>query len=112
MKVLVHDAIGIRLCARQLHQDRFLWANTALGAQTILSREQPDALVLDLADPKTCTMRDNARVGEVVQRTIELNQALGNVVSDANRAKTIIQLASQWANGLTAVVTGAAPSMP
>ena len=48
MKVLVHDGIGIWLCARRLHQGRFLWANTALGAQMALSREQLDALVLGL----------------------------------------------------------------
>lgn len=48
MKVLVHDGIGTWLCARRLHQGRFLWANTALGAQMALSREQLDALVLGL----------------------------------------------------------------
>jgi len=48
MKVLVHDGIGIWLCARRLHQGRFFWANTALGAQMALSREQLDALVLGL----------------------------------------------------------------
>lgn len=48
MKVLVHDGIGIWLCARRLHQGRFLWANNALGAQMALSREQLDALVLGL----------------------------------------------------------------
>ena len=48
MKVLVHDGIGVWLCARRLHQGRFLWANTALGAQMALSREQLDALVLGL----------------------------------------------------------------
>ncbi|WP_042674443.1 IS66 family insertion sequence element accessory protein TnpB [Variovorax sp. CF313] len=48
MKILVHDGIGIWLCARRLHQGRFLWANTALGVQMALSREQLDALVLGL----------------------------------------------------------------
>ncbi|MDQ0036632.1 transposase [Variovorax boronicumulans] len=31
MKVLVHDGIGIWLCARRLNQGRFLWANASLG---------------------------------------------------------------------------------
>lgn len=48
MKVLVHDGIGIWLCARRLHQGRFLWANAALGAHMALAREQLDALVLGL----------------------------------------------------------------
>jgi len=48
MKVLVHDGIGIWLCARRLHQGRFLWADASLGAQRSLSREQFDALVLGL----------------------------------------------------------------
>lgn len=48
MKMLVHDGIGIWLPTRRLHQGRFLWANTALGAQMALSREQLDALVLGL----------------------------------------------------------------
>lgn len=49
---------------------------------------------------------------EVVQRTIELNGNLGKVVAGINRATTIIRLARQWTDALTAVVTGQAPSMP
>ncbi len=48
MKVLVHDGIGIWLCARRLHQGRFLWTDAGVGAQRSLSREQFDALVLGL----------------------------------------------------------------
>lgn len=48
MKVLVHDGIGIWLCARRLHQGRFLWTDAGWGAQHSLSREQFDALVLGL----------------------------------------------------------------
>lgn len=48
MKVLVHDGIGLWLCARRLHQGRFLWANAGLEAQRSLTRDQLDALVLGL----------------------------------------------------------------
>jgi transposase len=48
MKVLVHDGIGIWLCARRLNQGRFLWANASLGSQLVMTREQLDALVLGL----------------------------------------------------------------
>jgi len=49
---------------------------------------------------------------EVVQRTIELNAALAGVVVDANRARTFINLVTQWVNGVSAVVTGNAGTMP
>ena len=48
MKVLVHDGIGIWLCARRLNQGRFLWANAHLGAKMAMTREQLDALVIGL----------------------------------------------------------------
>lgn len=48
MKVLVHDGIGVWLCARRLHQGRFSWMSNSLGAQAGLTREQLDALVLGL----------------------------------------------------------------
>lgn len=48
MKVLVHDGIGIWLCARRLNQGRFLWTNASLGSQMAVTREQLDALVLGL----------------------------------------------------------------
>ena len=33
LKVLVHDGIGIWLCARRLHQGRFSWASAESDAQ-------------------------------------------------------------------------------
>jgi transposase len=48
MKVLVHDGIGVWLCARRLHQGKFVWATDALGTQAGLTSEQFDALVLGL----------------------------------------------------------------
>ena len=49
LKVLVHDGIGIWLCARRLHHGRFLWASTGLGTTSMaMTREQLDALVLGL----------------------------------------------------------------
>ena len=47
MKVLVHDGIGIWLCARRLHQGHFFWADAA-SSQVTLTPEQLDALVLGL----------------------------------------------------------------
>lgn len=48
MKVLVHNGIGIWLCARRLNQGRFVWANASQGKQMTMTREQLDALVLGL----------------------------------------------------------------
>ncbi|MCS4509979.1 IS66 family insertion sequence element accessory protein TnpB [Xylophilus ampelinus] len=48
MKFLVHDGIGVWLCARRLQQGRFSWMSSILGTQAGLSREQLDALVLGL----------------------------------------------------------------
>jgi transposase len=48
MKALVHDGIGIWLCARRLHRGRFIWANSSAGLQVSLSNQQLDALVLGL----------------------------------------------------------------
>ena len=48
LKVLVHDGIGIWLCARRLHQGRFVWPSPAGAHQLTLSRSQLDALVLGL----------------------------------------------------------------
>lgn len=51
MKVLLHDGIGIWLCARRLHQGRFVWAaphgSGGAGGHTI-SPAQLEALVLGL----------------------------------------------------------------
>ena len=48
MKVLVHDGIGIWLCARRLHQGRFIWASAGSGAQVAISHEQLQALLIGL----------------------------------------------------------------
>lgn len=48
MKVLVHDGIGIWLCARRLHQGSFTWASTEAGKTLSLTTEQLRALVLGL----------------------------------------------------------------
>jgi transposase len=48
MKVLVHDGIGIWLCARRLHQGRFTWAEEHAGARLALTQEQLRALTVGL----------------------------------------------------------------
>ena len=48
VKVLVHDGIGIWLCARRLHQGRFCWAACESGAHIAISSEQLQALVIGL----------------------------------------------------------------
>lgn len=48
LKVLVHDGIGIWLCARRLHQGHFVWPTAAGMPQLSLSDAQFDALVLGL----------------------------------------------------------------
>jgi transposase len=48
IKVLVHDGIGIWLCARRLHQGRFIWASAESGPQLTISSEQLQALLLGL----------------------------------------------------------------
>jgi len=47
-KLLVHDGIGIWLCARRLHQGRFKWANAGSEARLSISKEQLQALVIGL----------------------------------------------------------------
>jgi len=47
---------------------------------------------------------------EVVDRTIALNAALSVVVAAANKAAAIVKLAKDWADWVTATVTGAAPA--
>jgi transposase len=47
IKVLVHDGFGIWLCARRLHQGRFIWPSPG-GTKQSLTRAQFDALVLGL----------------------------------------------------------------
>jgi transposase len=48
VKVLVHDGIGIWLCARRLHQGRFHWADYESGTRMAISSEQLRALVIGL----------------------------------------------------------------
>jgi len=48
IKVLVHDGIGIWLCARRLHQGRFLWARDEAECRVTISHEQLRALVIGL----------------------------------------------------------------
>ena len=48
IKLLVHDGIGIWLCARRLHQGRFIWASPESGPQLTISTEQLQALVIGL----------------------------------------------------------------
>lgn len=48
MKVLIHDGIGIWLCARRLHRGRFIWANLSAGLEVCLTAQQLDALLLGL----------------------------------------------------------------
>ena len=50
MKVLVHDGIGVWLCARRLHQGSFTWAAPGTGSppSVSLSMEQLRALVIGL----------------------------------------------------------------
>jgi transposase len=48
IKVLVHDGIGIWLCARRLHQGRFVWPRDETSIRMTLTRSQLDALVIGL----------------------------------------------------------------
>jgi transposase len=48
LKVLVHDGMGIWLCARRLHQGRFHWAGLDCDEQLAISLEQLHALVIGL----------------------------------------------------------------
>jgi transposase len=46
IKVLIHDGIGIWLCARRLHQGRFVWADASSGPHVTLSAEQLQWLLM------------------------------------------------------------------
>ena len=48
IKVLVHDGLGIWLCARRLHRDRFVWPKEQALMRMSLTRSQFDALVIGL----------------------------------------------------------------
>ena len=48
MKVLVHDGLGIWLCARRLEQGKFHWAKVHQGETVALSPEQLQAVIQGL----------------------------------------------------------------
>jgi transposase len=48
MKVLVHDGFGLWLCARRLHQGRFVPARLARSGSIGLTGDQLQALVVGL----------------------------------------------------------------
>jgi transposase len=48
IKVLVHDGLGIWLCARRLHQGRFVWPKDQSSMRMTLTHTQFDALVIGL----------------------------------------------------------------
>ena len=48
MKVLVHDGIGVWLCARRLHKGSFTWASASTGSAVAITAEQLQALVIGL----------------------------------------------------------------
>ena len=48
MKVLVHDGIGVWLCARRLHKGSFTWASESTGSTVAITAEQLQALVIGL----------------------------------------------------------------
>ncbi len=48
LKVLVHDGIGIWLCARRLHQGGFKWVSPVTSATMPITGEQLQALVIGL----------------------------------------------------------------
>ena len=48
LKVLVHDGLGIWLCARRLPQGRFVWPKDQTMMRMMLTRAQFDALVIGL----------------------------------------------------------------
>ena len=49
MKVLVHDGLGIWLCARRLEQGKFHWVKVYQGETMSISAEQLQALIQGLA---------------------------------------------------------------
>jgi transposase len=48
IKLLVHDGLGIWLCARRLHRGRFIWAEADSAPRLTISNEQLQALLLGL----------------------------------------------------------------
>ncbi len=48
VKVLIHDGLGVWLCARRLHQGKFRWAEAWRGERIPLTHEQLQALIQGL----------------------------------------------------------------
>ena len=48
IKLLLQDGFGIWLCARRLHEGRFMWASTGTESHLLISHEQLQALVIGL----------------------------------------------------------------
>lgn len=48
VKILVHDGFGLWLCARRLHQGRFVWATDDSGLKVSMTADQLHALVIGL----------------------------------------------------------------
>lgn len=48
MKVLIHDGLGIWLCARRIYRGKFHWAESWHAAQVLITDEQLHALVQGL----------------------------------------------------------------
>lgn len=48
IKLLLQDGFGIWLCARRLHEGRFMWPSTGTESQLMISHEQLQALVIGL----------------------------------------------------------------
>jgi len=48
MKVLIHDGLGLWLCARRLHRGKFHWGESWRGDRLALNEEQLQALVQGL----------------------------------------------------------------
>lgn len=46
IKMLLHDGIGIWLCARRLHQGHFIWTNAESESRVSISNEQLQALLI------------------------------------------------------------------
>jgi len=48
IKLLVHDGVGIWLCARRLYQGLFVWERSTTSIRLSITRAQLDALVIGL----------------------------------------------------------------
>ena len=59
LKLLLHDGIGIWLCARRLHQGRFIWVSPGSEPRLAITNEQLQALVIGLP---WCRIGTNATI--------------------------------------------------